>query len=51
MQALEAAELSRVKSASETPSSENGNWGGEPRAARPSMFESLRNSMKLDETR
>jgi len=31
VKALEAAELSRVKSASETPSEENGNWGGEPR--------------------
>lgn len=32
-QALEAAELGRVKSASEKPSDENGNWGGEPRDA------------------
>ena len=30
-EALEAAELNRVKSASETPSEANGNWGGEPR--------------------
>lgn len=31
VKALEAAELNRVKSASETPSEANGNWGGEPR--------------------
>ncbi|CAJ1388478.1 unnamed protein product [Effrenium voratum] len=31
VKALEAAELQRVKSASETPSEGNGNWSGEPR--------------------
>ncbi|CAL1166468.1 unnamed protein product [Cladocopium goreaui] len=31
VKALQAAELNRVKSASETPSEANGNWGGEPR--------------------
>ena len=34
-EALEAAELSRVSSASESPSAANGNWGGEPRDPQP----------------
>ncbi|CAE7337756.1 GRXC3, partial [Symbiodinium necroappetens] len=31
VKALEAAELKRVRSSSESPSDANGNWGGEPR--------------------